>query len=282
MGINGETGILGILGYPVRYSLSPGMHNAALQHLGQNLVYVAFPVAAADLAGAIAGFGVAESLVGLNVTIPHKEQIIPHLGALDERAQQVGAVNTIRRQGRGWVGTNTDVAGFLAPLAGRVPPPAVTVLGCGGAARAVVVGCREWGCGAIRVVGRDRQKLSAFQHAFPIVQTWDWAELSQILPETHLLVNTTPVGMGAPGQTPLTAAEVDLLPQGATVYDLIYKPRPTPLLHLAAARGLGTLDGLSMLLHQGAIALEYWLGVPAPVDVMHHALIEQLAGKDAL
>ncbi|NJK34040.1 MAG: shikimate dehydrogenase [Oscillatoriales cyanobacterium SM2_2_1] len=282
MGINGETGILGILGYPVRYSLSPVMHNAALQHLGQNLLYVAFPVATADLAAAIAGFGVAESLVGLNVTIPHKEQILPYLSAVDERANQVGAVNTIRRQGRGWVGTNTDVAGFLAPLAGRVPPPNVTVLGCGGAARAVVVGCREWGCGQIRVIGRNPQKLAAFQRAFPGVRTRDWAELPQILPETNLLVNTTPVGMGAPGQTPLTPGEVDLLPRGATVYDLIYKPRPTPLLRLAAARGLGTLDGLSMLLHQGAIALEYWLGVPAPVDVMYHALTEQLAGKDAV
>jgi shikimate dehydrogenase len=276
--IDGGTEILGVLGYPVRYSLSPVMHNAALRHLGRNAAYVALPVAATDLAGAIAGLGAVESVLGFNVTIPHKERIAAFLTEVDPLAQSVGAVNTVGRRGRDWVGTNTDVAGFLAPLAGTLPPQTVTVLGCGGAARAVVVACQGWGCRQIRVVGRDHTKILAFQQSFPGVQPIAWDALEGILPETELLVHTTPVGMAQPDASPLTAAAVDLLPPGAIAYDLIYKPRPTLLLRLAAARGLKTLDGLPMLLHQGAIALEYWLGVPAPVEVMAQALHAHLAG----
>ncbi len=284
MSITGTTQLLGVIGDPITHSLSPVMHNAALQELGANFVYVAFPVAVGGLEPAIAGF-TATGVQGFNITIPHKQAIIPLLTEITTEAQAVGAVNTVWRTERGWAGTNTDVAGFIAPLKTIKDWSGATalVLGNGGAARAVVAGCGQLGFAAVQVVGRNPEKLAEFEHSWgqssrrsPLtVHRWD--HLPWQLPTADLIVNTTPIGMHTTaGQSPLEATSLALAPATALVYDLIYTPRPTQLLTLAAQRGLVTLDGLEMLVQQGAAALEIWLQRPVPVATMRQALVAWL------
>lgn len=288
MPITGSTRLLGVIGDPIAHSLSPVMHNAALAELGIDTVYVAFPVAAETLEAAIAGFA-ATGVQGFSVTIPHKQAIMPLLAELTPEAQAVGAVNTVWRAEQGWIGTNTDVAGFVAPLKGQSwSGKTALVLGNGGAARAVVAGCGQLGFAAVRVVGRSSQKLADFEQSWinsplkPPLTTHGWADLPTLLPAADLIVNTTPVGMHtAADQTPLAADHLTLAPATAVVYDLIYTPRPTRLLTLATQRGLGTIDGLDMLVQQGAVALEAWLQQPVPVATMRRALVDWLEAKTA-
>ncbi|WP_298614481.1 shikimate dehydrogenase [uncultured Thermosynechococcus sp.] len=275
--ISGQTQLLGVIGDPIEHTLSPEMHNAALEYLGLNYIYVPFWVKPQQLAGAIAGLD-ALNVVGFNVTIPHKEAILPYLADVSDLAQQVGAVNTVYRSEKGWVGTNTDVHGFLAPLQQQTYPwseIAVLVLGYGGAARAVVTACYNLGCRQIYISGRQGERLEAFVTSWPwrTLYPLAWSERATCLEKVSLVVNTTPIGMSPHRDaTPLTGEDLARLPDTAIVYDLIYKPRPTLLLQLAMARGLQTLDGLAMLLHQGAAALEYWIGQPAPTAIMATAL----------
>jgi shikimate dehydrogenase len=282
--ITGKTQILGVIGYPVEHSLSPVMHNAAIAHLGVDYVYVPFSIRPDDLAMAIAGFA-AIGLQGFNITIPHKQTIMPLLTDIAPTAKAVGAVNTVWRTAQGWSGTNTDVEGFLAPLPrDRDWSESIAViLGNGGAARAVVAGCAQLGCAEVHVVGRHSEKLHAFQASwldYPwsvnlAVHTWD--TLPQLLPRCTLIVNTTPVGMHPKiADSPLSASDLSALPAGAIAYDLIYTPHPTQFLKLAQAQGAIAIDGLEMLVQQGAAALQLWLQQPVPVDVMRRSLQHHL------
>jgi shikimate dehydrogenase len=283
--ITGKTKLLGVMGYPVTHSLSPVMHNAALAHLEVDYVYVPLSVKPEELTQAIASLA-AISCQGFNITIPHKQAILPFLSEVSDLATAVGAVNTVWRTASGWSGTNTDVEGFLAPL--RTQPrdwsqTIALILGNGGAARAVVAACAQLGCAAIQVVGRDAQKLAEFQQSWlesPLavkVQVFPWSELPTLLPQAGLLVNTTPIGMVPQVErSPLSPAELDLLPASLIAYDLIYTPRPTRFLHQAQERGAVAIDGLEMLVQQGAAALQLWLQQPAPVAIMRQALWEFL------
>lgn len=283
--LNGETQVLGIIGHPVEHSLSPPMQNAALSELGVNGVYVPFPVAPDQVGPAIAGLW-SLGIRGFNVTIPHKQAVMPHLATVTEIGQAVGAVNTVWRTAAGWAGTNTDVAGFTSPLAAIARDWSnrrTVILGNGGAARAVVAGCLNLGCTDIWVVGRSTAKLAAFVESWqnsplhPPLQTCLSADLDRLLAGTALLVNTTPVGMNPhPEASPVTEAQLERLPTEAIAYDLIYTPSPTQFLKLAAQRGLKTLDGAEMLVQQGAAALEIWLQQQPPVAVMRQALKAQL------
>ena len=280
--IKGTTKLLGVIGDPVKHSLSPIMHNCAIAELGVDYVYIPLPVTPANLAKAIAGFE-AISLVGFNVTIPHKQAIIPYLTEITPSAKMVGAVNTVWRTETGWKGTNTDVAGFIAPLQNlardwsQVTP---VILGNGGAARAVVTGLKELGCPQIHVVGREREKLDKFSHSWQnspqissILQTHLWSELANLLSNTQLLVNTTPVGM-SPHQaaSPVDASLMQKLPANTIAYDLIYTPNPTQFLKLAKQQGAMAIDGLEMLVQQGASALQIWLQQSVPIDSMRKSL----------
>jgi shikimate dehydrogenase len=284
--ITGKTKLLGVIGYPIEHSLSPVMHNAAIAHLGVDYAYLPFAIAPPDLEVAIAGFA-AISIQGFNVTIPHKQAIMPLLAEISPTAQAVGAVNTVYRTERGWGGTNTDVTGFLAPL--RTDPrdwstATAVVLGNGGAARAVVAGCTELGCSQIRIVGRNPEHLRIFLHSWadaPLpmnLSVHPWSDLPTLLPQATLLINTTPIGMYPQvNASPLSETEMRLLSADAIAYDLIYTPRPTRFLQQAQAQGAIALDGLEMLIQQGAAALELWLNQPAPVDVMRRSLEELMA-----
>jgi len=281
MEITGQTQLLGVIGYPIRHSLSPVMHNAALTELGANYVYVPFPIAPQDLATAIAAFPLM-GVKGFNVTIPHKQTIMPLLSAITPTAERIGAVNTVYWTDQGWQGTNTDGLGFVAPLTALARDWSTikaVILGAGGSARAVVDGLAQLGCEQMQVVGRNREKLAQFQQSWSTTDFYQrltvhpWESLSTLLPTAQLIVNTTPVGMTPQiDQSPLSESFIQRLPQTAIAYDLIYTPRPTRFLQLAQGQGLTVIDGSEMLVQQGAAALQLWLKQSVPSDTMRQAL----------
>ncbi len=282
MVITGTTQLLGVIGYPIKHSLSPVMHNAAIEHLGLDYSYVPLSIEPENLDIAVTGLK-AMNWQGFNVTIPHKQTIMAQLAETSTLAQAVGAVNTVWRTAAGWAGDNTDVAGFVTPLQllnKNWPKAVAIVLGCGGAARAVVAGLQQLGVGEIWVVGRDADKLGQFQASWqnsPLtvtVRVCSWEQLANLLAQANLVVNCTPIGM-APQQTssPLSVAEIAQLPLSAIVYDLIYTPRPTELLKIASEHGCEAIDGLEMLIYQGAAALKIWIGQEAPVGIMRQSIL---------
>ncbi|MFN9400993.1 MAG: shikimate dehydrogenase [Dolichospermum sp.] len=285
--ITGKTKILGVIGHPIEHSLSPLMHNAALTKLGLDYVYLPFPVAPENLTTAIAGFA-SIGVVGFSITIPHKQAILPLLSEISPIAQAIGAVNTVVNKGNKWLGTNTDVEGFIAPLQTTYhqdwSQKKAVILGNGGAARAVVAGCIQLGLAEIHVVGRNLQKLQVFEQSWqnsPFAdkfQVHEWTELPNLLHQANLLVNTTPIGMYPHvEQSPLSSQEMSYLPGDAIAYDLIYIPKPTKFLHLAQKQGIVTIDGLEMLVQQGAAALKIWLQKETvPVTQMRQALQNHL------
>ncbi|MBF2008556.1 MAG: shikimate dehydrogenase [Chlorogloeopsis fritschii C42_A2020_084] len=284
--ITGKTKLLGVIGHPVEHSLSPAMHNAAIQQLQLDYVYLPFPIKPEDLQAAIQGFA-AVGVVGFSVTIPHKQAILPFLSTIEPIAQAVGAVNTVVRKENKWVGTNTDVEGFLAPLQTYHPDwsqKVAVILGNGGAARAVVAGCTQLGCREIHVVGRNVQRLKEFRNSWGNsllavnLEVHRWDELPNLIPQANLLVNTTPIGMYPKvEESPLSAEEMAELPPEAIAYDLIYTPNPTKFLQQAQQVGAIAINGLEMLVQQGAAALKIWLQrETVPVDVMRQTLQKHL------
>ncbi len=284
--ITGKTKLLGVIGHPVEHSLSPVMHNAAIAQMQLNYVYLPLPVKPQDLEVAVNGFA-AINLQGFNITIPHKQAILPLLSEVSPVAQAVGAVNTVwRTKDNLWAGTNTDVAGFIAPLHIYKQDWSQTtalILGYGGAARAVVAGCAQLNCAEIHVVGRNQIKLENFLHSWttPLtvnLQVHTWEELSRLIPQANLLVNTTPIGMYPDiDSSPLTVDEISKLQPGSVVYDLIYTPKPTQFLKQVEKQGAIPIDGLEMLVQQGAAALQIWLQQPVPVDIMRQSLQQHLS-----
>ena len=283
--ITGTTKLLGVIGHPVEHSLSPLMHNAAIASLGLDYVYVPFPIKPENLPAAIQGFA-AVGVVGFNVTIPHKQAILPLL-SVEPIAQAVGAVNTVIRKHHQWIGTNTDVEGFLYPLQRHHQDwsqKVAVILGNGGAARAVVAGCHQLGFAKIHVVGRNVQRLQEFGNSWnnsPIsenLEVHQWEELPKLIPQANLLVNTTPIGMYPKvNESPLSVKEIANLPKGAIAYDLIYIPKPTQFLEQAEKQGAIAIDGLEMLVQQGVAALKIWLQQETvPVEVMRQALQKHL------
>ncbi|MCU0548598.1 MAG: shikimate dehydrogenase [Leptolyngbya sp. Prado105] len=269
--ITGKTKLLGVIGDPIEHSLSPIMHNAAIEQMGLDFVYVPFRVR--DLKTAIAGFE-AIDLQGFSITIPHKQAIIPLLSEITDAAKAIGAVNTVWKGESGWCGTNTDITGFLSPLRTRSWSQSVAiVLGNGGAARAVVAGCAELGCAEIHVIGRS--KLEEFQAYWNLkslkLHTWD--QLSDLLPHADLIVNSTPIGMSPNfDDSPITDHQAEQIQENTIAYDLVYVPNPTRFLKQAQREGARTIDGLEMLVQQGAAALEIWTQQEVPVAVMRRSL----------
>ncbi len=289
--VTGSTQLLGVIGCPIEHSLSPVMHNAALAALAPTqgtlpYVYVPLHIESANLERAIDGLACI-GCRGFNVTIPHKQAIIPLLNEISPVAKAVGAVNTVWRTTEGWAGTNTDVQGCMAPLLSQAhdwSKSTATVLGSGGAARAVIAACHQLQCATIQVLGRDAAKLEALRADFLAarpaieIQVYPWEQLPHLLDQTLLLVNTTPVGMYPNiGQSPIPSDVLTKLSKDAIVYDLIYTPNPTQLLQDSQGLGLQTIHGLEMLVQQGAAALERWLGQSVPLEVMRAAAQSQLS-----
>src|SRR5690606_16471353 len=269
-----------LLAHPAGHSLSPRMHNAASRALNLDAEYEALDVPPERLADVVDAFRRDPSFLGANVTTPHKVAAAGLVDELTEAASAAGAVNTLVPQGGLLVGDNTDVAGFSASLVGAGFRPGgghAVLLGAGGAANAVAYALGRMGVPTV-VVGRRPEAAAALVGALRNVvrglEAAAPADLPRVLPGASLLVNATTVGMvggPAPGALPLDV-DVGLLPEGALVNDLVYNPRVTPLLAAARARGLAALDGLAMLVEQGAAAFRLWTGQEPPLDAMRAAV----------
>jgi shikimate dehydrogenase len=299
--LSGHTRVVGVIGDPVTHSLSPTLHNAAFDALGLDWVYVAFPVArgrGADAVAAVTALG----LAGLNVTMPHKEDVAGACDELSPDAAALRSVNTVvaRPDGRTF-GDSTDGPGFLDALADEaidVSGKPVLVLGAGGAARAVVLALGRAGA-AVTVAARRREAaesaaaLAPGAHAVPLGALAAGAgrppastappaadnstALRAADPSAFaVVVNATPLGMS--GGDPLPV-DPEALHAGQAIVDLVYHPADTPLLTAARARGATAVNGLGMLLHQAARSFTLWTGGPAPLDAMRAAVTTALAGR---
>jgi shikimate dehydrogenase len=267
--INGHTRVYGILGRPVTHSLSPAMHNAAFRELGLNAAYVAFPVT--DLVQAVAGIrGLA--IGGASVTIPFKEEIIPLLDEIDPQAARMGAVNTVVNREGQLTGYNTDWLGAVAALQAKtgLRGEHVLILGAGGAARAIAFGVLAEG-GRVTLTDVDEKKTAALARDLKVAAIPVTA-LDRCL--ATVLVNATPIGM-APHTDEIPIA-AELLGRFNLVMDIVYQPLETRLLREARARNCVTVDGLQMLIHQGAAQFELWTGRQAPLKIMAQAAYEAL------
>lgn len=260
------------------HSLSPQLHNWLIKRLNRNFRYLAFCVAPGDLPQAVAGLR-ALGAAGFNVTIPHKQAILPLLDALSQEARALGAVNTVIRQGEQLIGHNTDWIGFLHPLKGLdLAGKHAVVLGAGGAAKAVVYALAQRGVARLSLINRTlkhAQALAAQAQTFEVAAAAfcpDADSLPKLLAGAQLLVNTTPVGMWPDaGRSPLDGA---LLHKDLIVYDLVYAPPNTTLLAAAKRRGAACIDGLEMLIGQGVAAFELWTG--AAVSQAHVSKLRPL------
>ncbi len=279
-----RTTVVGVMGDPVRHSLSPVLHNAAFAALGLNWISVGFEVAAGNAAAALDGIR-ALGVAGVSVTMPHKGDVAALVDDRSAVAAHLGAVNCVINRDGNLYGANTDGAGFLASL-GRAAgfDPAgrrCLIIGAGGAARAVALALGDAGAASVTVVNRTLAKAAdvaalagSVGQVGEVGGSSDDARAAALVGEAELVVNATPVGMqgsGAAGAGWLLPPS--LLRPGQVVADLVYVPRPTPWLAAAAAAGATTVDGLGMLVHQAAEQLELWTGTPPPVDVMWRAAI---------
>ena len=271
-----------LLAHPAGHSLSPTMHNAAFAALGIDAVYRALDVPPVELAARVRDLRRPEMLGG-NVTIPHKEAALDLMDRLTPSALAIGAVNTVVARRGDLVGDNTDASGFLRALTEggiAVLGARAVVLGAGGAARAIAYALATAGAESVCVHNRthDRaQRLAAALAEFGDVRALPDAELGMVGRAATLLVNATSVGMaGGPAEDVLPCRS-SVLPEEGAVVDIVYRPARTPLLREAGRRGLIAQNGVPMLVHQGAAALEQWTGEPAPVDVMRAALERALA-----
>ncbi|MCI5158518.1 MAG: shikimate dehydrogenase [Candidatus Electrothrix sp. AUS1_2] len=274
MAIDGKTELYGIIGDPVRHSLSPAMHNAGFATLGMNWVYV--PMEVRDIEQGIAGLR-ALGFRGVSVTVPHKEAVIPFLDEIDPVAEKIGAVNTLafrREQDQRVIlrGLNTDWLGANTALAEKVnlQRSRVLVIGAGGSAKAVGFGLVEAGAEVI-IANRTVESGQALA---------DWLGCRFIpLDEVDgvsadVLINTTSVGMEPDNEG--IAVPPALLPGFSVVMDIVYAPLETRLLREAKAAGCRTIDGLAMLLYQGAAQFKIWTGAKPPQLIMRSALEEEL------
>lgn len=258
----------GVVGWPVSHSRSPLLHGFWLSEYGIDGTYEAIAVPPEELKSRLLALA-AEGYAGVNITVPHKEAafaLATELGVADDVATRIGAVNTLRfKNGKITLATNTDCTGFIANLKAGAPKwePADTralVLGARGAARGVIIGLIDAGVRSIEILNRTREKAVALADALAgepceiLVGEW---ENAAAMAGANLLVNTTSLGMK--GEPPLNVDLTDL-PKDAIVTDIVYNPLETPLLKNARARGLTTVDGLGMLLHQAAPGFEMWFG----------------------
>jgi shikimate dehydrogenase len=264
---------VGVIGWPIEHSLSPVMHNAAFAALGLTDWYYDRIAIPPDIIGLSLRELRDHHFIGTNVTVPHKQAVMPYVN-VDERAQRIGAVNTI--DFRTNEGTNTDVTGFMEDLIAHginVAGQNVIVLGAGGAARAAVYGLRQAGAN-VAVVNRTPEKAERLIEELgvdAIPMTLERAARGK----TALIVNSTSVGMYPKVDESPWPEDVSF-PAGVTVYDMVYRPQVTKLMQQVEANGGSAIGGLGMLVRQGAAAFTIWTGVDAPIDVMAAALREAL------
>ena len=278
--------LFALIGDPIEQTLSPAMHNAAFRALGLNCAYLTLRVPERFLTDAIGGIR-ALGIAGFNVTIPHKIDIVGLLDELDKSASLVGAVNTVKNDRGKLIGFNTDGDGALRALKRKIGPikgKKVVLLGAGGAARAIAFSLAKAGAKltiANRTVPNARALASTIEQKFGInveMVSLARAELTEALKNADVLINATSVGMYPNADQTLVSAS--MMHRGLIVNDIVYKPLQTRLLREARRAGGRTIDGLGMLVHQGALAFEIWTGKRAPIKVMEAAAKRQLKGEN--
>jgi shikimate dehydrogenase len=280
MALSGKARLAGIMGWPVAHSRSPRLHGFWLEQHGVDGAYIPLgvrPEHAAEAIRALPKLGFA----GCNVTAPHKEVAFTTMDEVDAPATRLGAINTIvvLPDGR-LAGSNTDGFGFIEHLKeqakGWRPTGPAVVLGSGGSARAVIGALIDAGVPAVRLINRTRARAEQLATRFgDTVTVLDWDQRRAALDGAALLVNTTTLGMA---NQPALDLDLAPLPQNAVVYDIVYVPLVTPLIAAARARGLATVDGLGMLLHQARPGFEKWFGVaPQVTPALRAHVLKDLA-----
>ena len=281
--INSKTSFLALIGNPVSHSLSPIMQNAAIKYLGLNLVYLAFPCEDKNFISTINTLKKI-NCKGLNITIPFKEKVLDLCSEISPAAKKIKAINTLKLNEKNeWNGTNTDIEGFIYPLNKYdLKEKKGIVLGSGGASRAAIQGLLELELSEINVISRNNNTLKKILNDFPdIIKGIIYDESSsvnnELIENADIIVNSTPVGMER------ITNEENLLPFGkdfwkalsskTIIYDLIYNPRPTELLKFGLKKNCIAIDGLEMLVAQGAKSLSYWTnGLEIPIEIMKESL----------
>lgn len=277
--VNGKTSVVGIIGNPIRHSLSPVMQNAAFAVGGLDYIYVPFAVSPENLEQAVTGLR-ALGVCGFNVTIPHKTAIIPFLDRLDESADSAGAVNTVKLCGTSLIGYNTDGDGLVDALATELNflPGAdqILVIGAGGAARGAIAALCRSGAKNIVLCNRSLDNARSIMQDMSVrypatrIDVVDTTQVDcELLGLTSLLLNTTSLGMK--GER-IEYINITHLPVHAKVYDMVYSSSGTPLVKETSASGLQAVNGLGMLVAQGERAFEIWTGQKPPEGIMRQTL----------
>ena len=284
--VNGRTNILGVIGDPIEHTFSPAMHNAGLEALGLNYVYLPFHVLPQNLKLAVSGAKSLE-IKGLNVTIPHKQNIIQYLDEVDSLAEMIGAVNTVKFESDKAIGYNTDGYGCLRAIEEvmDVKDRKVTITGAGGAARAVAFQMAASGISELSIINRSYKKADELAldlksnlkriDADVNIDACRMEDLKNELCESDILIDTTPLGMH-PHIDDKPVATADMMHGDLLVNDIVYTPMETSLIKEALKADAEVVHGYKMLLYQGIRSFEIWLEREAPIDVMEKALLDVL------
>jgi len=290
---------IGLIGYPLKHSISPYFQQAALDFYGLDILYEAWETPPAKLSDMVKTLRKPQNL-GANVTVPYKETVLPLLDKVDDLASSIGAVNTIVKKEDELVGSNTDAYGFIEALdkEGHFDPRGkkVVMLGAGGVARAVSFillqrkiaslaitdGIFERASELVKdLVGHSGEASSKSKDSEPSISAFEWQNLgsARTLAGCDLIVHCTTIGMKDSPQEGHSPLRLEVIPKDVLVYDVVYNPSLTPLLRLGQEAGANTLGGLPMLVYQGAASFRLWTGKEAPVDIMLKTAKEMLAGK---
>ncbi len=284
---NHSTSVVGVIGHPIKHSFSPLMHNIAFELNNMNYIYLPFDVPPANLKDALKGM-IALGIKGFNVTLPLKEKITQHLNTISEEAGVVGAVNTVVNENGKLSGYNTDVNGIiesLNPYRDQITDSVVSVIGAGGAARAVIYALiRNFKVGEINIINRTAQKAESMKEYFYAKMHYEGFKTYELVPPdlvkvfkgSKLIINTTNVGM-SPDLDDSPTLVSESFNSSQIVFDVIYNPIETKFLRLAKSKGAKTIDGLTMFVEQGARSFELWTGEQMPVEKIYHTLKSYLS-----
>ena len=280
--ITSKTSFLALIGNPVTHSLSPIMQNAAIKYLGLDLIYLAIPCKNNDLEIVVNSLK-KMNCKGLNITIPFKQKVFDMCSEITPVAKKIKAINTMKlKDNENWSGTNTDIDGFIYPLKKlNLETKKSIVLGSGGAARSVIQGLKNLKLSKITIISRNKHSLKELVNNFKNDIKIEGLlnnnkDIENLIQETDLIVNTTPVGMSNTtndSAIPFGRDFWNTINSNTIVYDLIYRPSPTPFLDFCNQKGCMTIDGTQMLIAQGAKSLSFWTnGLEVPFDVMYDSI----------
>ncbi|MBI5574405.1 MAG: shikimate dehydrogenase [Elusimicrobia bacterium] len=268
--VSSKTKILGIFGYPIKHSLSPLMHNAAIEKMNMDFIYLPFEVKPDKLSDAVSAIRILD-IAGVNVTIPHKENVIKYLDKISDEAKKIGAVNTIVHKNGKLSGFNTDYYGFLKSISEKITSrnKNVLMLGCGGVARAIAVSLIDSKIKQLTIADIDTGKSKYFlEGSFPQIKVVKTSQVPDEIKNADIFINATPVGMKAGECSPI---DKKYLRKDLFVYDVVYN-RETQLIKDAKKIGAGNSSGLDMLVYQGAKSFELWTGKTPPIGLMKKVL----------